>query len=84
MHETSHAGSSRPGAAEMSPTRNMRLRVQSPASLSVLRIRRCYELWCKSQTWFGSRVAMAVANASNCRSDSPPSLGTSICHRYGP
>ena len=29
----------------------MRLWVQSLAMLSVLRIRRCRELWCRSQTW---------------------------------
>ena len=39
----------------------MRLRVQSLASLSELRIRCCHELWCRSQTWFGSCVAVAVA-----------------------
>ena len=39
----------------------MRLRVQSLASLSGLRIRGCRELWCRLQTQLGSRVAMAVA-----------------------
>ena len=29
----------------------MRLRVQSLALLSGLRIQRCLELWCRSQTW---------------------------------
>jgi len=32
----------------------------------------------------GSGVAVAVVKASSCSSDSIPSLGTSICHRYGP
>ena len=34
---------------------------QSLASLSGLRIRRCCELWCKSQMGLGSGVAMALA-----------------------
>ena len=29
-------------------------------------------------------VAVAVAVAGSCSSDSTPSLGTSICHRCGP
>ena len=39
----------------------MRLRVQFLALLSGLKIRRCSELWCRSQTWLGSQVAVAVA-----------------------
>ena len=39
----------------------MRLWVRSLASLSGLRIWRCHELRCRSQTWLGSGVAMAVA-----------------------
>ena len=62
---------------------NMRLRVQSLASLSGLRIQRCRELWCSSQTWLGSGIAVAVVQASNCSSDWTPRLGTSISHRYG-
>ena len=38
----------------------MRMRVLSLASISGLRIRLCQELWCKLQTWLGSRVAVAV------------------------
>ena len=54
---------------------SMRTQVWSLASLSGLRIWRCYELWCRCcgcgvghqlQLWFD------------------PSLGTSICHGYGP
>ena len=41
----------------------MSLRVQSLASLSGLRIRRCHELWCRSQTWLRPGVAVAVAVA---------------------
>ena len=57
----------------------MRLQVRSLASLSALKIWHCRELWCKSQTRLGSGIAMALAQASNCSSDSIPSLGTSIC-----
>ena len=31
-----------------------------PASLSGLRVWRCRELWCKSQIWLGSLIAVAV------------------------
>ena len=44
------------GAVEMNPTRNHEVAVWSLASLSVLRIWCCHELWCRSQTWFGSRL----------------------------
>ena len=37
-----------------------RLRVQSLASLSGLRIRCCCELWCRSQTQLGSGIAVAL------------------------
>ena len=40
--------------------RTMRLPVQSLASLSGLRIWSCCELWCRSQTWLGSCVTVAV------------------------
>ena len=39
----------------------MRLWVRSLASLSGLRIWRCHELWCRSQTHLRSDVAVAVA-----------------------
>ena len=42
----------------------------------------CHELWCRSKTWLGSGIAVAVAGS--CSSDSTPSLGTSICCRCGP
>ena len=38
----------------------MRWQVRSPASLSRLRIWYCHELWCGSQTWLGSCIAVAV------------------------
>ena len=55
------------------------MRVRSLASLSGLRIRRCREPWCGSQTWLGFRVALALVQARGCSSDSTPSLGTSMC-----
>ena len=62
----------------------MRLRVQALASLSGLGIRRCCELWCGLQMQLRFGIAVAVAQAGSCNSNSTPSLGRSICHRYGP
>ena len=62
---------------------SMRMKVQSLASLSGLRIWHCHELWCRLQMWLGSCVAVAVVLACSCSSDSTPSLGTSICHGCG-
>ena len=64
----------------------MRLRVRHLALLSGLRIWCCHELWCRSQTPLGPRiaVAMAVVRASGCRSDSNLSPGTSMCCRCTP
>ena len=45
------------------PTRNHEVVVWSLASLRGLRIWRCGELWCRSQTRFGSRVAVALVQA---------------------
>ena len=63
---------------------SMRMRVQSQALLSRSGIWHCCGLRCRSQTWLGSRVAMAVAFASSCSSDSTPSLGISICRGCSP
>ena len=60
------------------------MQVQSLASLSGLRIWRCCELCCKLQTWLGSRIAVAVVWAGTYRSDSTPSLGTSMCQECRP
>ena len=60
------------------------MQVPSPAPLSGLRIRHCPGLWCRLQTGLGSRVAVAVLWAGSYSTASTPSLGTSICHRYGP
>ena len=37
----------------------MRMRVRSLGLLSVLRIQRCHELWCRSQMQLGFGIAMA-------------------------
>ena len=65
----------------------MRLWVRSLPLLSGLRTRRCRELWGRSQTWLGSRVAVALAKPGgygSIGSNSTPSLGTSIYHESGP
>ena len=54
----------------------MRMQVPSLTSISGLRIWHSCELWCRSQVWLGSGMAVA----SSCISDSTPSLGTSTCH----
>ena len=61
-----------------------RIWVWSLASLSGLRIWCCHKLWHRLQTQLGSGGAVAAAQASNCSSDSTPSLETSICHHCSP
>ena len=61
---------------------SMRTQVRSLASLSGLRIQCCHELWCSSQMWL--RSGMAVAVASGYSSDPTPGLGISICRGCGP
>ena len=51
----------------------MRLWVRSLALLRGVRIQRCRELWCRLQMRLGSGIAVAVAWASSCSSDSAPS-----------
>ena len=65
---------------------SMRMQVRSLAPLSGSRIHCCRELQCRSQTWLGCRVALAVAVAvaSSCSSDPIPGLETSVCHRSSP
>ena len=63
---------------------SMRIWVQSLALLSGSGIQRCLELWCRSKTRLGCRVAVAVVQVGSCGSDSTPSLRISICCRYGP
>ena len=63
---------------------SMRMQVQSLASISGSGNPRCHELWCRSQMWLKSPVAVAVVSAGSCSSNSAPSLGTSMCRRCGP
>ena len=60
------------------------MQVRSLASFRGLRIWRCRELWCRSQARLGSRVAVALAEASSCSSDWTPGLGTSLCQGCRP
>ena len=63
---------------------SMRKQVWSLVSLSGLRIWHCHELCCRSQTWLGSGVGVAMVQASRHSSDSSPSLGASICQGCRP
>ena len=69
---------------ERTPLVTMRMQVRSMDSLSGLRIWHGHELWCKLQTLFGSRIAVAVEQAGSCSSDWTSSLVTSMCHTCGP
>ena len=60
------------------------MQAQSLPLPSGLKIRHCRELWYKSQTWLGSRIAAAVVQTSSYSSNVTPSLGTTICHRCSP
>ena len=53
-------GSSRCDAAEMNPTRIHEETGLIPCLAQWVRIQRCHELWCRSQMWLGSCVAVAV------------------------
>jgi len=59
-------GSSHHGAAEMNPTRNHEVAGLIPG---LAMIGYCHELWCKSQMWLGSCIAVAVVQADSCSSD---------------
>ena len=61
-----------------------RMWVWSLALLSGLRIRLSHELWCRSQTWLRSLIAVAVVVDGSCSSNSKPSLGIFMCHGCGP
>ena len=54
----------------------IRFRVQSLASFRGLRIRRCRELWGRSQRWLGSWVAVALAQAGSWSSLIGPQPGS--------
>ena len=53
------------------------------ASLSGLRIQPCCKLQPRSKIQLGYLVAVTVVLAGSCSSDSTPSQGTSICHKFG-
>ena len=57
---------------------------ESLASLSGLRIWHCHALWCRSQIRLRCCIAVAVAVTDICSPNSTPSLGTSICRKWGP
>jgi len=61
----------------------VRMLAQSLALLRRSRIRCCCELWCRSQVWLRSGVAVAVVSAGSCSSRATPSLGTSMCRGCG-
>ena len=42
------------------------------------------QLWRRLAMWLSFAIAVSVAQAGSCGSNSTPSLGTSICHRCGP
>ena len=58
--------------------------VWCPALLSGLSTQHCCELWCRSQTRLRPCVAMAVAQAGSCSSETTPNLGTSMCCKCDP
>ena len=60
------------------------MQVGSLASLNGFRIQCGHKLQHRSQMSLRSSVAMAMAQAGSCSSNSTPSLGTSICCRRGP
>ena len=66
------------------PTRSHEVVDSIPGLTQWLRIQHCCELWCRSQTWLGSRVAVTVAQASSYSSDWAPNLRTSICCSCSP
>ena len=54
----------------------MRFWAQFLASLSVLKIQHCHELWCRSQMRLRSHIAVAVVMAYSRSSNRTLSLGT--------
>mgnify|MGYP007008973419 CR=1 FL=1 len=64
--------------------RQKQIWLASLASRSGLRSWYCPELWCRSQTWPASGVAVAAWRLQLQFSPSTPSLGTSICRGCRP
>ena len=61
--------SSRRGKAEMNPTRNHEVTGSIPRLTQWVKDPGYRELWCGSQMWLGSSVAVAVALAGSNSSD---------------
>ena len=59
--------SSHRGTVEINLTRNREVGGSILALLSGLRIQCCRKLWCRSQTWLGSRIAVALVQAGGYR-----------------
>ena len=55
----------------------MRMQVRSLALLSGLRIQHCCELWCRSETWLRSVIAIATAPIRPLAWESPYAEGAS-------
>ena len=72
--------SSHCGTAETNPTRNHEVAGSVPGLAQWVKDL----VWCRWQSWLRFCIAVAVAQASNCSSNSAPSLGTSKCHEYSP
>ena len=70
------------GSEEMNLTSIMRMQVRALALLRGLRIQCCRELWCRSQRWLQSCVAVAMVQVGSYSSKLTPGLETSICHEY--
>ena len=66
---------------DKNPTKCLWGCVWSLALLSGLRIQYCRKMQCRSQMWFASGVAVAMAEVCSCRSNLTPSSGVSTCHR---
>ena len=64
-------------------TVSMRMQVPSLALLCGFMTQHCRKLRCTLQMKLGSGVAIAMAVAGSCSSDSTPSLGIATCRRYG-
>ena len=63
------ARSSHLGAVETNLTRNHKVVGSIPGLAQQVKDPLLGELWCRSQTWLGSGVAVALAVACRCSSD---------------